>query len=443
MHAGPVFRIDRATATQTLTRGSALFRLLADPQVLDVQVMAERRKLLRFDIADDIDEHRFVFPFVEHSDDQAIDHFAVPLLYVKGDIVVFLSTNGNNLLPPITTEPAANLLHLISREAAVGIVEPDHIHPQPRHASNDRRGFRVLHAHDAGRQLQNALAKREFDELAFFRSDQFAEINKARFRSGHSKTGNGNEAAERSEEQTERTFHGDSNYGAWRRGGGASTRTPRCRAKLQHSRSVRFSRYPRLGNHPISGTTVQCLIISTRRMLRIRFHAPETPPSVRPATDSPFSPPARPIFMVDDDDVDRMLFQRLVLDAHLDHPCRVFSRGEDIIDALIDVLKGAPPPVACFLDVKMSGMNGFDVLRWIRCQHTLDDIAVIMLSSSDAPNDLGEALHFGAQCYVAKFPTPEYMQLILNEADRVAAAASPGPFKLGCNLLARAPHVVY
>jgi CheY-like chemotaxis protein len=144
---------------------------------------------------------------------------------------------------------------------------------------------------------------------------------------------------------------------------------------------------------------------------------------------------ARPIFMVDDEEIDRTLFQRLLTEAGVEHPCRQFSSGEHLIDALISVLRGATPPIACFLDVRMPGMTGFDVLRWIRCQRTLDDIAVVMLSSSEEPHDLSEALYYGAQCYVAKFPPAAQLREILEEADAAAAAAHARPFKLSCNLL--------
>lgn len=130
-----------------------------------------------------------------------------------------------------------------------------------------------------------------------------------------------------------------------------------------------------------------------------------------------------------------MLFTRVVAAAKLPNPARTFARGEDLIDALIEVLRGAPAPLVCFVDVKMAGMNGFDVLRWIRCQHGCDDIPVVMMSSSEQPRDLSEAQHFGAQCYVAKFPGPEQFRGIVDEARRVAEVANAAPFKLPCNLL--------
>lgn len=150
----------------------------------------------------------------------------------------------------------------------------------------------------------------------------------------------------------------------------------------------------------------------------------------------------RPIFLVDDDELDRSMFCRLMREARVPNPCRVFAHGEEIIDALIGVLRGAPLPLACFLDVRMPGMNGFDVLRWIRCQRPLDDISVVMLSSSEEPAHLGEANHFGAQCYLAKFPNAETLVEIVHAATRAADASATNPFKLPCNLLTGAPHVV-
>jgi CheY-like chemotaxis protein len=149
----------------------------------------------------------------------------------------------------------------------------------------------------------------------------------------------------------------------------------------------------------------------------------------------------RPLYMVDDDEVDRMLFGRLLQESAISRPCKFFDRGETIIDALIEVLRGATPPLACFVDVRMPGMNGFDVLRWIRCQHALDGIPVVMLSSSEETRDLNEARHSAAQCYLAKFPTAQQLREIIQEAERSVAASADNAFKLQYNLLVAGQHV--
>lgn len=143
----------------------------------------------------------------------------------------------------------------------------------------------------------------------------------------------------------------------------------------------------------------------------------------------------KPVFMVDDSDVDRMVFARLTREAGIDHPARLFRSGEEIIDGLIEVLRGAPAPLACFLDVRMPGMNGFDVLRWLRCQQRLDPVAAVMLSSSEDTIDLNEARHHGANCYLAKFPTAAQLKEIVAEAERISAASAANAFRLPCNLL--------
>ena len=160
--------------------------------------------------------------------------------------------------------------------------------------------------------------------------------------------------------------------------------------------------------------------------------------------ESPYRPPtgSRPIFLVDDNDDDRMLFCRLLQQSQIANPCRVFGHGEDAIDALIAVLRGGPVPLTCFLDVRMPGMNGFDVLRWIRCQHPLDEMPVVMLSSSDEARDLHEANCSGAQCYLSKFPSATELAAIVHEAERAAINAPGGAFKLPCNLLYEAPNVI-
>ncbi len=148
-------------------------------------------------------------------------------------------------------------------------------------------------------------------------------------------------------------------------------------------------------------------------------------------------PPSEPIvFCLDDETEDAHIFQRLLQQPGLDYASRLFTCGEEMLDALLDVLRGATPPLACFVDVKMAGMSGLDVLRWIRCQRALDSIPVIMLSSSEDPEQLLDARVSGAQCYVAKYPTPAQLRDVLLEAEHYSAAhSSSGAFQLTCNLL--------
>lgn len=167
------------------------------------------------------------------------------------------------------------------------------------------------------------------------------------------------------------------------------------------------------------------------------------PPVDLPAANQPVNAPAGSaaagavIFAVDDDENDRLLLSRALATAGIAHPCRMFTTGAEMLDALIGVLRGAPPPLVCLVDVKMAGVSGFDVLRWIRAQSALHAVPVVMLSSSDAPSFVEESHQVGAQCYVTKFPPPEQWREIIAAADRfVTASAAGAAFPLPCNLLA-------
>ena len=161
-----------------------------------------------------------------------------------------------------------------------------------------------------------------------------------------------------------------------------------------------------------------------------------------PAPNSPATsgPPDRLIFAVDDAAGDLLLLAKLLDQPGLPYPCRLFASGEKLMDALLHVLRGAPVPLVCFIDVKMAGMSGFDVLRWIRCQGVLDSVPVIMLSGVDDPQHLHEACGVGAQCYARKFPSAAQLRNLIDEARRYSAdRTAPAAFHLPCNLLLRPP----
>jgi CheY-like chemotaxis protein len=153
------------------------------------------------------------------------------------------------------------------------------------------------------------------------------------------------------------------------------------------------------------------------------------------------SPQRSVILTVDDDEDDINLMQILFRKAGIDRPIEVYRRGEDLMTALSDWVKksvDAMMPLLCFLDVKMPAVNGHDVLRWIRAQPELDRLAVVMLSSSEHPEDVMTAAKNGAQCYLAKYPHPTVLKRVVEEAERlVGLDVAREWFGLSANLLLR------
>lgn len=129
---------------------------------------------------------------------------------------------------------------------------------------------------------------------------------------------------------------------------------------------------------------------------------------------------------VDDDDDDVDLLRLLLRKAGIQQPMQFFRRGEDLVTALSNLAGQAAEavrPMLCFLDVKMPSMTGHDVLRWIRAQPALNRMPVVMISSSEHPKDIREAAESGAQCYLAKYPQPEVLREVVDEAQRFAFGA--------------------
>jgi CheY-like chemotaxis protein len=78
----------------------------------------------------------------------------------------------------------------------------------------------------------------------------------------------------------------------------------------------------------------------------------------------------------------------------------------------------APRPDVIFLDLKMPGANGFDVLRWIQKRSLTT--RVVVLSGSQELHDQEAAFQLGAEAYLVKPVTPEQIADIL-------AASSKSP----------------
>jgi CheY-like chemotaxis protein len=62
-----------------------------------------------------------------------------------------------------------------------------------------------------------------------------------------------------------------------------------------------------------------------------------------------------------------------------------------------------------FLDLKLPIMMGLEVLDWIRKQSVLEDVVVVVLTSSNEPSDLKQAYRLGANSYIVKPPSADQL----------------------------------
>lgn len=74
----------------------------------------------------------------------------------------------------------------------------------------------------------------------------------------------------------------------------------------------------------------------------------------------------------------------------------------DGVDALGYLRGDQPVPAVVFLDIKLPRIDGFEVLAVIRRAERTRAVPVVMLSSSDAAEDVARAYALGANSYVRK-----------------------------------------
>lgn len=123
--------------------------------------------------------------------------------------------------------------------------------------------------------------------------------------------------------------------------------------------------------------------------------------------------------LIDDSHEDLFLIKRLLARAAVKQAIVTVDGGEEAIVFLrATTLKGAEEliPLAIFCDVKMPKQNGFDVLEWVRSQKALKQVPFIMLSGGNVPADRARALQLGANEFLGKFPPPEALRKVIDDA---------------------------
>jgi CheY-like chemotaxis protein len=108
------------------------------------------------------------------------------------------------------------------------------------------------------------------------------------------------------------------------------------------------------------------------------------------------------IFLAEDSPADVYLF-REALKAHgLECNLFVHADGETATSFLLEAERGGPAPDIFVLDLNMPKVNGREILRHLRNGSRFAEAPVIILTSSENPDDRAECLRLGANHYIEK-----------------------------------------
>jgi two-component system cell cycle response regulator DivK len=102
----------------------------------------------------------------------------------------------------------------------------------------------------------------------------------------------------------------------------------------------------------------------------------------------------RRVALVEDNPDNRLLVQAILEDTY---EVLEFASGQDAMDGLVDAA-----PDLVLLDISLPGMDGTDVLAWMRTQPSLERCPVVALTAHAMAGDREKYLAAGFDDYVTK-----------------------------------------
>jgi len=109
------------------------------------------------------------------------------------------------------------------------------------------------------------------------------------------------------------------------------------------------------------------------------------------------------VLLIEDNESDVMLFERAVAGSERPFPFQVAFDGVDAIRYLSDTDRIRHPlPSLILLDLKLPLKSGLEVLEWRNGRPELQDIPIVVLTSSSEVDDIVTAFRLGVKAYLVK-----------------------------------------
>jgi two-component system response regulator len=114
-----------------------------------------------------------------------------------------------------------------------------------------------------------------------------------------------------------------------------------------------------------------------------------------------------PILVAEDEEPDAERLEQAFRKAGVINPFVHVTDGSEAIRYLEGAgpyadRRKCPVPIALILDLKMPGINGFEVLQWCRAQPQFRELLVVVLSGHHELRELTKAYQLGANTFLPK-----------------------------------------
>jgi CheY-like chemotaxis protein len=118
-------------------------------------------------------------------------------------------------------------------------------------------------------------------------------------------------------------------------------------------------------------------------------------------------PDLRPIMLIEDEQTDVILIRRAFEKAGVENPIQYVSDGDKALAWLEGIGEykdrtAYPLPAFILLDLKLPGMGGLQLLKWIRTKQDLRLIPLVVLTNSSEEANVKAAYEAGANSYLLK-----------------------------------------
>ena len=103
-----------------------------------------------------------------------------------------------------------------------------------------------------------------------------------------------------------------------------------------------------------------------------------------------------------EDNPDSIVFFKRIVSKLGNYSLETFEDGQTLINSLNQSSAGEIKPEIILLDINLPGMNGIEILEYLRSRQEFRHTPVIMFTSSENEQDVKKSYENGANAYLVK-----------------------------------------